>query len=123
MMATTARFLAFCDRLAVPHALAVVTAEELQQAYTEPQRHYHTLSHISALLEQLDQATTAVLPEEGRHAVEAAIWFHDVVYDPVKGAPWNEEESERVWVDFVAKAGGALVSSSRARSGDDPSLC
>lgn len=49
--------------------------------YSEPHRHYHTLDHIRHCLVRLDQARhLAVEPA----AVELAIWFHDVIYDPAK---------------------------------------
>ncbi|AZO14349.1 hypothetical protein EJ069_06180 [Mesorhizobium sp. M2A.F.Ca.ET.043.05.1.1] len=51
---------------------------ELAALYSAEDRHYHGLSHIEAML---------ALASEYRHllddpqAVEAAIWFHDAVYD------------------------------------------
>ncbi|RWD71763.1 hypothetical protein [Mesorhizobium sp.] len=51
---------------------------ELAALYTAEDRHYHDLSHIEAML---------ALASEYRHllddpqAVEAAIWFHDAIYD------------------------------------------
>ena len=62
--------------------------ERLTTAYAEPHRHYHNQQHIAECLAEFDQA---------RHltrdpiAVELALWFHDVVYDP-KAAD-NEEQS------------------------------
>ncbi|KAJ7489191.1 hypothetical protein FB451DRAFT_1390364 [Mycena latifolia] len=70
-------------------------AEGLQSRYSEPQRHYHTLEHISYMF-------NALKPDAPAHeAIELAIWFHDCVYDPVKGGPWNEKESIRVWEEFA----------------------
>jgi len=50
----------------------------LCQAYTEPQRHYHTLDHITQMLNWLDEA--------GVDDVAAlwAAWYHDWVYNPGK---------------------------------------
>lgn len=51
---------------------------ELSALYRQPGRHYHGVAHIEALL---------VLASEYRknlsdpRAVEAAIWFHDAIYD------------------------------------------
>jgi predicted metal-dependent HD superfamily phosphohydrolase len=47
-------------------------------AYAEPWRAYHTMDHILDCLARLDEATT--VPGYGVEA-EAALWFHDVVYD------------------------------------------
>ncbi|KAJ7770262.1 hypothetical protein DFH07DRAFT_914991 [Mycena maculata] len=71
-------------------------AAGLQARYSERQvRHYHTLEHISYMLNALDSRGAA------HETIELAIWFHDCVYDPVKGGPWNERESIRVWEEFV----------------------
>ncbi|KAJ7472429.1 hypothetical protein B0H11DRAFT_1729647 [Mycena galericulata] len=70
-------------------------AAELQTRYSEPQRHYHTLAHISYMLSAFRSRGAA------NEAIELAIWFHDCVYDPVKGGPWNERESIRVWETFA----------------------
>lgn len=113
VQATTTRFVNLTTALGVSHTLASSTAEAIAEAYSEPQRSYHTLSHISHMLEGLDQ-----FPQRfsDRVAVELAVWFHDVVYDPVRGAPWNEEESIRVWENFVEAAKPSLVSLSTARA-------
>lgn len=53
--------------------------DHLRTRYNEPHRHYHTLAHVESLLRQLD--THRALALEPGH-IEAAIWYHDVVYDP-----------------------------------------
>jgi predicted metal-dependent HD superfamily phosphohydrolase len=53
-------------------------ADALLAAYAAPERTYHSLAHLSDCLAQLDQAATA---GAHRDQVEAALWFHDVVYD------------------------------------------
>jgi predicted metal-dependent HD superfamily phosphohydrolase len=52
--------------------------DELERAYTAPDRHYHNLAHIEAML-ALAHAHGGALSDPA--AVEAAIWFHDAVYD------------------------------------------
>jgi len=51
---------------------------ELVRACTAPDRHYHNLEHIEALLGLARQHADALSDGE---AVEAAVWFHDAVYD------------------------------------------
>jgi predicted metal-dependent HD superfamily phosphohydrolase len=51
---------------------------ELAAAYTSAGRHYHDLRHVEALL-ALAEACAGEIND--REAVEAAIWFHDAVYD------------------------------------------
>jgi predicted metal-dependent HD superfamily phosphohydrolase len=58
--------------------ISPVLRADLASAYQAPGRHYHDLRHIEALL-----AYAAACSElfADRDAVEAAIWFHDAVYD------------------------------------------
>lgn len=55
--------------------------DDLIQRYNEPQRAYHNLKHIEALLK--------LLPQEPE--LELAAWFHDTIYDPRQSD--NEEQS------------------------------
>lgn len=67
-----------------PQAERAVARKELQSLcsrYGEPHRHYHTLEHVAACLQWLDQVRDAV-PNPA--AVEMALWFHDVVYNARK---------------------------------------
>ncbi|MDX8441951.1 HD domain-containing protein [Mesorhizobium australafricanum] len=51
---------------------------ELSALYQAKDRHYHGMAHIKAML-ALAEEYRALLDDPG--AVEAAIWFHDAVYD------------------------------------------
>jgi predicted metal-dependent HD superfamily phosphohydrolase len=64
---------------------------ELARAYQAPDRHYHDLRHIEALLGLARQHRGALNDPE---AVEAAIWFHDAVYDARRSD--NEEKSAQL---------------------------
>jgi predicted metal-dependent HD superfamily phosphohydrolase len=61
---------------------------ELRRAYAAPDRHYHGLRHIETLLGLADRHADAI---SDRVAVEAAIWFHDAIYDTRRND--NEERS------------------------------
>lgn len=62
--------------------------KELSVLYRQPGRHYHGLAHVDALLALArDHQADLVDPQ----AVEAAIWFHDAVYDSRRSD--NEERS------------------------------
>jgi predicted metal-dependent HD superfamily phosphohydrolase len=51
---------------------------ELSALYRAPGRHYHGLAHVEALLALAREHRTDLADP---HAVEAAIWFHDAIYD------------------------------------------
>jgi predicted metal-dependent HD superfamily phosphohydrolase len=79
------------------------TFARLMKAYSEPHRAYHTAEHLTDCLTELDQA-----PASGteREQVEAAIWFHDVVYDT--HAADNEAQSAAWATSALSGAGVAL---------------
>ncbi|MET3580814.1 putative metal-dependent HD superfamily phosphohydrolase [Mesorhizobium robiniae] len=51
---------------------------ELSALYRAESRHYHSLAHIEAMLTLAGQYRASLHDPE---AVEAAIWFHDAIYD------------------------------------------
>lgn len=53
--------------------------DDLVAAHGEAARAYHTLDHVLDCLTRLDESGSAAAD---RDPVEAALWFHDVVYDP-----------------------------------------
>ena len=62
---------------------------ELEAAYAEPHRRYHTRTHIEQCLALLDQVPD--LMDSERDVLTYAIWWHDAVYDPT--ASDNEAKS------------------------------
>jgi len=58
------------------------TRDELTGMYSSPDRAYHNMGHVLALLTLLERYRTEFADPE---AVEAAIWFHDAVYDSRAG--------------------------------------
>lgn len=74
--------------------------QRLVSAWSEPQRHYHTLQHLEDCLNEF-----SVVHDHAEDAanIELALWFHDVVYDPK--APDNEERSAEVAVQCLSEAG------------------
>jgi predicted metal-dependent HD superfamily phosphohydrolase len=72
----------------------------LAKHYQEPHRRYHNFDHIARCLAEFDQvAHLAADPDE----VEAAIFFHDVIYDA--RARDNEERSAVLAEETLGVAG------------------
>lgn len=70
------------------------TFKQLVPLYSTPERAYHNLAHIQACLTEFEGVKSLA---SDPIALQAAIWFHDVVYDP--RAHDNEERS----ADFAAE--------------------
>ncbi|RRH96421.1 hypothetical protein EH240_22455 [Mesorhizobium tamadayense] len=86
---------------------------ELSALYRAEDRHYHSLAHVEAML---------ALADEYRHllhdpdAVEAAIWFHDAVYDSrakdneAKSAALAEQKlAGRADAERLARIAGMII--------------
>ncbi|MEU6552998.1 hypothetical protein ABZ915_22330 [Streptomyces sp. NPDC046915] len=75
-------------------------ADNLLARWQEPQRHYHTLTHLTAVLDHVD-----VLEEYAGDpdVVRLAAWFHDAVYLPERSE--NEERSARLAERALPEAG------------------
>lgn len=70
------------------------------QGWSHPSRRYHTLDHLTHVLDAFERVRDAA---EDPEAVELALWFHDLVYEPL--VPGNEEASARKASDALLAAG------------------
>jgi predicted metal-dependent HD superfamily phosphohydrolase len=77
---------------------------EVERRYSEPHRAYHNRLHIDECLQEFGR-----VHGEARNpiAVELAIWFHDVIYDPRETD--NEEQSARFASECLKEASNELV--------------
>ncbi|MEU4268757.1 hypothetical protein [Streptomyces sp. NPDC026092] len=68
--------------------------------WSEPQRRYHTVDHLRAVLDRIDE-----LPHVGGDVelVRLAAWFHDAVYRPDRSE--NEERSATLAEKALTEAG------------------
>jgi predicted metal-dependent HD superfamily phosphohydrolase len=73
-------------------------------AYSEPHRHYHTLTHIEDVVAKFDTLRDRfAMPE----SVLLALFFHDIVYDPARQD--NEAQSAALLCDRLRDIDGALL--------------
>lgn len=79
------------------------TLHRIRRAYAEPHRAYHDARHISACLRLVDDPNVRERSERLAE-IEAAIWWHDLVYDT--HAKDNEERSAE---DAIATLSGGGV--------------
>lgn len=90
---------------------------QLVAAWSEPQRHYHTLQHLRECLALFDaHRGQALHPAE----IELALWFHDAFYDArrhdneQRSADWAREALRAAGVSMaVAQRVHALVMDTR----------
>lgn len=75
--------------------------DELIARYGEPHRRYHSLAHIEDCLAQVAASTD--MTDGQRALMDAAIWFHDAIYDPTRND--NEAESANLAAERLAAAG------------------
>lgn len=100
--ATPARWRTLCLHLAgvaPPDTLF----DALVQQYAEPHRAYHTLTHIDACLAHFDEVRhLAVQPD----LIEAAIWLHDVIYEPTRS---DNEAASAQWAETCLLQAGVAA--------------
>jgi predicted metal-dependent HD superfamily phosphohydrolase len=75
-------------------------ADRLLVRWQEPQRHYHTLAHLVAVLDHVDTLERYAADPD---VVRLAAWFHDAVYLPERSE--NEERSARLAERALPEAG------------------
>ncbi|MFC9927255.1 hypothetical protein [Streptomyces sp. NPDC127190] len=75
-------------------------ADNLLARWQEPQRRYHTLTHLTAVLDRVDLLQEHAADPD---AVRLAAWFHDAVYLPDRSE--NEERSARLAERALPEAG------------------
>ncbi|MGW0501629.1 HD domain-containing protein [Micromonospora sp. NPDC003241] len=75
---------------------------ELLARWREPHRHYHTVEHLTAVLDVVDRyAPAASRPD----LVRLAAWCHDAVYDPRAPGDRNERDSAALAEVLLTRAG------------------
>jgi predicted metal-dependent HD superfamily phosphohydrolase len=75
-------------------------ADNLLARWQEPQRRYHALAHLAAVLDHIDVLEVYAADPD---VVRLAAWFHDAVYLPERSE--NEERSARLAERALPEAG------------------
>ncbi len=77
--------------------------DELIARYGEPHRRYHTMTHIEDCLAQVAASTD--MDDDQQALMDAAIWFHDAIYDATRTD--NEAESAKLAAERLASDGAS----------------
>ena len=72
----------------------------IEEMYETPPRAYHNLAHIEFCLHELDDASGFA---ENAGVIEAAIWFHDIIYETKKK---NNEKLSAAFANTLLKKSG-----------------
>jgi predicted metal-dependent HD superfamily phosphohydrolase len=102
--AVSRRWQQLCEQFGAPSRRVHATWHEIQHAYREPQRRFHTLEHLGEVLVLIDMIVEPSLPAR---SLELAAWLHDLVYDPMRtdnetaSAGWAREHLPTLGVDDV----------------------
>lgn len=81
MIDLQAEWTRLCEALGIEAAYGGQLWAHLVDAYDEPQRHYHRLDHIAAVVADAVRLRDRFARPD---AVVLALFFHDIVYEPVR---------------------------------------
>lgn len=79
VMVMKERWLALTTSLGIEETTAVALYADLAAHYEAEGRHYHNLAHVQYMLEMICSLPAG---EYDKTAVQLAVWFHDVIYNP-----------------------------------------
>lgn len=91
-----------------PPELVQAEVQWLLRAWSEPQRRYHHVQHLTEVLRALEElATAGEVDRVGARLARVAAWFHDVAYDPAGAPGSNEHRSATLARDHLHRLGVA----------------
>ena len=96
--ALKSRFVSLLTNSGVAPDVALDNWDDLRTRYSEGHRAYHALDHVAAMLRHFDTIKDQL---DDPDSVEAAIWYHDVVYHTQKTCPDREFHNEQESVDLA----------------------
>lgn len=86
-------------------AAATGVFEDLDGRYREPERAYHTWSHIRHVHRVMEWILNRVVAP--RPAIEFAVFFHDAIYDPARSP--DDPDNETASAEFATTACGLMA--------------
>lgn len=86
------------DAARFPTSSEIGIFQDIIARHSEPSRHYHGLSHLTALFDLLTTHAPQVQPGS---APRLAVWWHDAVYDATRSD--NEERSAELARENLAR--------------------
>jgi predicted metal-dependent HD superfamily phosphohydrolase len=92
-------WLELCRSLGVAPSRHLAKWDELVARHAEPQRHYHTLTHVESLVTTLQHHESSL---QSPAQVYVAAVFHDAVYEP--RASDNQRQSADLAAEFLDEA-------------------
>jgi predicted metal-dependent HD superfamily phosphohydrolase len=87
-----------CNKYTTDQPMIEKCFAELAKAYTEKQRHYHTLEHIASMIAEILECKDPLI---NKNTLLFATWFHDIIYDPKKNN--NEQQSAALAVERLSE--------------------
>ncbi|MGQ5259383.1 HD domain-containing protein [Micromonospora sp. ZYX-F-536] len=85
-----------------PGAGSTRVGRQLLARWQEPHRHYHTVAHLTAVLDVVDEHAGLA---DRADLVRLAAWCHDAVYDPRADGDANERDSATLAGSLLAGLG------------------
>ena len=95
----------------------------IEAAYSAPGRHYHTLTHLCTVYDELHDRYATEIPQ----ATVLTLFFHDIIYNTLRGD--NEKRSaahaEKMMLDWKADCAliakvSDMISATASHESDDP---
>lgn len=93
-------FIELCTKYSSDEALVVVLWNNIENAYSEKGRHYHTLAHLEDLYSELNEVKSEIVDWD---ALLFTLFYHDVVYNAKRSD--NETKSGEVAMQSMEKIG------------------
>lgn len=91
-----------------PEGLRAAEVDLLLLRWSEPQRHYHVVTHLAEVLTAIEElAAAGEVDAVGARLARVAAWYHDAVYDPRAEAGSNEHRSAALARDHLNSLGVA----------------